>query len=70
MTKLYDTLMAMRYISATDVVQPPHSTQAIATATFQTFGYELEVIELMRSIPALHSDTVWGWQDQGTEIIP
>jgi hypothetical protein len=24
----------------------------------------------MRFIPALHSDTVWGWQNQGIEIMP
>jgi hypothetical protein len=70
MTELYDTLIAMHYISATDVVRPPHSPQVIARATFQRLGYEPEVIELMRLLPALHSDAAWGWQKRGTEILP
>lgn len=24
----------------------------------------------MRLLPALHSDAAWGWQEQGTEILP
>jgi hypothetical protein len=70
LNKLYAILIAMRYISASDVVQPPHTTEAISNETFQKLGYEPETIELMRLMPALHTEVAWGWNQKGTELIP
>jgi hypothetical protein len=70
LNKLYDTLITMRYISPHDVVQPPHTTEAISDDTFQSIGYDSEIIELMRLIPALRGEIAWGWGKQGTEILP
>jgi hypothetical protein len=70
LTRLYETLVLLRYISPNDVVQPPHSSSLISTATYSTAGYDSEVIELMRLVPALRNEIVWGYQQEGTEILP
>jgi hypothetical protein len=33
-------------------------------------GFDPEVIELMKSMPAIRSQVVWGWQWFGTEMMP
>jgi hypothetical protein len=68
--KLYDTLIAMRYIFPEDMVQPPHTTEAILNDTFQTLGYDTETVQLIRLMPFLRGDVAWGWQKNGTEILP
>jgi hypothetical protein len=70
LNKLYAILIAMRYISAHDVVQPPHSAEAISDSVFQPLGYEPETIKLMRLMPALSTEVAWGWDQAGTEILP
>jgi hypothetical protein len=60
----------MPYISAHDVVQPPHAAEAISCDIFQQLGYEPETIELMRLMPALRTELAWGWNQEGTEILP
>lgn len=70
LNKIYDTMTAMRYISPQDVAWPPHNAQAISNDTFQALGYEPESIELMRLMPALRTEAAWGWQKEGTEILP
>lgn len=70
LTKLYDLLILMRHISPSDVVRPPHDPTTIQAAVFTQLGYESEVIDLMRLLPALRTKVVWGYQSQGTEILP
>lgn len=70
LTKLFDILIAMRYISPVHVICPPHSAGSIATDTFHTLGFESEVIDLIKIIPALRSDVTWGWQQSGIELLP
>jgi hypothetical protein len=67
---IYNTLIAMRYISPSEVLQPPHSTESIPEATLQPLGYEPETIQLIRIIPLLRGDVAWGFQNDGTEILP
>jgi hypothetical protein len=70
LTKLLDLLVAMRYISSSDVIRPPHSHETIATLIFEKIGLSSEVVELIRLIPALRSDVVQGYQRSGVELIP
>ncbi|KAF3002421.1 hypothetical protein E8E13_003654 [Curvularia kusanoi] len=70
LNKLYDTLLAMRYLSPEEVLRPPHSSEAISDDTFQALGYESETIQLMRLIPHLRGNVAWGFQNEGTEILP
>jgi hypothetical protein len=70
MTKLLDLFVTMRYIAPTDVIRPPHSSDTIATTTFQNLGIDPEAIGLMRVMPAIHSQLVWRWQWFGIEMIP
>jgi hypothetical protein len=70
LNELYAILIAMRYISAHDVVQPPHTADAIPDEIFQPLGYEPETIELMRLMPVLRTEVAWGWNQEGTEILP
>ena len=67
---IYNTLIAMRYISPSEVLKPPHSTESIPEATLQPLGYEPETIQLIRLIPLLRGDVAWGFQNDGTEILP
>ncbi|KAI4612923.1 hypothetical protein J4E80_006978 [Alternaria sp. BMP 0032] len=70
LTKLLDLFVAMRYISPSDVIRPPHSSETVATSIFEKIGLDSEVIQLIRSIPALRSDIVESWQWFGVELIP
>jgi hypothetical protein len=68
--KLYNTLIAMRYISPEDVIKPPHTTEIILDDTFQTLGYESGTVQLIRLMPFLRGEVAWGWQKNRTEILP
>jgi hypothetical protein len=70
MTKIYDILTAMHYISASDVIRPPHSSDIVDTHKLQRLGFETEVIDLIRLLPQLRHEITWGYQRQGTEIFP
>lgn len=70
LSKLYDMLLAMRYLSPEEVLRPPHSSESISDDTFQPLGYEPEAIQLMRLIPHLRGHVAWGFQNDGTEILP
>jgi hypothetical protein len=70
LTKLLDLLVAMRYVSPSDVVRPPHSPETIATSILERIGLHPEVIELIKLIPAMRSDIVEGYQWFGVELIP
>jgi hypothetical protein len=67
---IYDTLIAMRYISPSELLTPPHSTETIPDDSFQPLGYEPVTLQLIRLIPVLRSDVAWGFQNDGTEILP
>jgi hypothetical protein len=61
----------MRYISVSDVIQPPHTAEAISDHTFQELlSYESETVQLMRLLPALRTEVAWGWNQEGVEILP
>lgn len=68
--KIYDVLLEMRYISKDDIVQPPQTTNAILDDTLQGLGYESEVIELIKLMPALRGEIAWGYRNDGTELTP
>ncbi|KAI4656221.1 hypothetical protein J4E93_000940 [Alternaria ventricosa] len=70
LTKLLDLFVAMRYISPSDVIRPPHSSETVATSIFEKIGLDSEVIGLIRSIPAMRSEIVEGWQWFGVELTP
>jgi hypothetical protein len=70
LTKLYDILIAMRYVSSSHVVRPPHSSDSIAISQLQALGLESEVIDLIKLLPALRSEVTWGYQNWGTELAP
>jgi hypothetical protein len=69
LNKLYGILISMRYITQSDIVQPPHTAEAISDDVRQ-LGHEPETIDLMRLMPALRTGITWGWNQQGTEILP
>jgi hypothetical protein len=68
--RLYNTLIAMHYISPEDVIKPPHTTEIILDDTFQTLGYESGTVQLIMLMPFLRGEVAWGWQKNGTEILP
>lgn len=70
LTKLYDTLVAMHYISASDVCRPPHTSPAIDVARLQGLGFDAEVIDLVQLLPGLRHEVTWGYQTQGTQLVP
>jgi hypothetical protein len=70
LTELYDIFIAMRYVFPGDVIRPPHSSRTIAIDTFRELDFEPEVIDLIKLIPALRSNVVWGWQWFGIELLP
>jgi hypothetical protein len=70
LTKLLDLFIAMRYISASDVIRPPHSPETIATSIFERIGLDSEVIELIKLIPAMRSEIVDGYNLFGVELLP
>ena len=70
MTKLLDLFISMRYISPSDVIRPPHSSETIATDIFQKIGLDSEVIDLIQLIPAMCSEIVEGYNWFGVELLP
>lgn len=70
MSKIYDTLIAMQYISASDVIRPPIDKQSLPFAQLQSLGYESEVLALVQQLPVLRSEIVWGFQEWGVELLP
>lgn len=68
--KIYDLLIAMRYVSAGDVIRPPVHSQYLAFPQLQALGYEPEVLDLIQHLPALRSEVTWGFQEWGTELLP
>jgi hypothetical protein len=70
LTRLLDLFIAMRYISASDVIRPPHSSETIATSIFEKIGLSSEVIELIKLIPAIRSEIVDGYNWFGVELLP
>ncbi|KAG9192649.1 hypothetical protein G6011_11383 [Alternaria panax] len=70
LTKLLDLFVAMRCVSPSDVIRPPHSSETVATSIFEKIGLDVDVIELIKLIPAMRSDIVEGYQWFGVELIP
>jgi hypothetical protein len=70
MSKIYDILIAMRYLSAGDVIRPPIDKQSLPFSQLQSLGYESEVLNLVQQLPALRSEVTWGFQDWGVELLP
>ncbi|KAJ4361010.1 uncharacterized protein N0V89_001579 [Didymosphaeria variabile] len=70
MSKIYDILIAMRYLSASDVIRPPIDNQSLPFSQLRSLGYESEVLGLVQQLPALRSEVVWGFQEWGVELLP
>ncbi|KAI4921666.1 hypothetical protein J4E90_000092 [Alternaria incomplexa] len=70
LTKLLDLFVTMRYISPSDIIRPPHSSETVATSIFEKIGLNSKVIQLIRLIPAMRSENVEGWQWFGVELTP
>jgi len=70
LTKLYDVLIAMRYISSSDVLRPPHSSQTVSVDMLQGLGLESEVINLVKLLPFTRPEVTWGYQEEGIELMP
>jgi hypothetical protein len=70
LSRLYDILIAMRYIFPKDVLSPPHTTETVSDGIFRALGFEAETIELIRLMPFLRSEVAWGWRKDGTELLP
>jgi hypothetical protein len=69
LTKLLDLFIAMRYISASNVIRPPYSPETIATSIFDRIGLDSEVIELIKVIPAMRSEIVKGYNLFSVELL-
>lgn len=70
MSKIYDTLIAMRYFSNGDVIRLPVNEQTLPFSQLQSLGYDSEVLDLIKVLPMLSSEIVWGFQDWGVELLP
>jgi hypothetical protein len=67
--KLFDLLVKLRYLAATDVSHPPHSPP-VDVAGMNALGFDPEVVALAALLPQLRSSVVWGWQEEGTALMP
>jgi hypothetical protein len=70
LTKLFDLFVTLRYLAATDVVHPPHVAPPVDTARMATLGFDPEAIALATLLPQLRNGVVWGWQEEGTALVP
>lgn len=67
--KLFDLLVTLRYLAATDVSHPPHSPP-VDVAGMNALGFDPEVVALADLLPQLRSSVVWGYQEEGTALMP
>ena len=67
--KIFDLLVTLRYFAATDVSHPPHSPP-VDVAGMNVLGFDPEVVALAVLLPQLRSSVVWGWQEEGTALMP
>ena len=56
--KLFDLLVTLRYLAATDVSHPPHSPP-VDVAGMNALGFDPEVVALADLLPQLRSSVVW-----------
>ncbi|KAH8205524.1 hypothetical protein TruAng_000230 [Truncatella angustata] len=70
LTRLFQLLIRMRYLSADDVPFPPHTSPAIDVPLLQKVGFDEDVIDLMQVLPALQPRVTWGWQMKATQTAP
>jgi hypothetical protein len=68
--KLYNTLTTTRYISAEDVVKPPHTAEVVLNDTFQKLDYGSVTFESIRLMLFLREEVACGWQKNGKAILP
>lgn len=71
-TTILDLLVQLHYVSPTDVLYSPHTmpNPIIDIVRMQRLGFDNEVIGLVQCLPWLRNEIVWGWQDEGVELIP
>ncbi|GIJ90568.1 hypothetical protein Asppvi_009525 [Aspergillus pseudoviridinutans] len=67
LTNLFTVFIKAHYITPTDVLHPPQDTDV---GLFQRLRFEPEVIDLVQLLPAIKSEAVWGYNNEGIEIIP
>lgn len=68
LTQIFDLWVKAQYISVTDIVTRPHHN--IDIPRLQRLGFDSEVVDLVHSLPALRNEAVWGYQEEGVELIP
>jgi hypothetical protein len=67
LTRLFALFIKAHYIAPTDVLYPP---QDVDVGRLQRLGFDAEVIDLVRVLPAIKNEAVWGYNDEGIEMIP
>jgi len=51
LTKLYDTLITLHYISPSSVLRPPYTNPPTRVAGLQKLGFDAEAISLVQLLP-------------------
>ncbi|RJE23862.1 hypothetical protein PHISCL_03774 [Aspergillus sclerotialis] len=69
LTQLLNLFAELRYIYQTDIHSPPHLAPQIDVPLLQRAGLEAEVIDLAQLLPALRNEVIWGYQEEGIEMI-
>jgi predicted transcriptional regulator len=67
LTHLFTLFVKAHYISSTDVLYPP---QDVDVGRFHRLGFEPEVIDLVQLLPVLRDEAIWGYNEEGVEMIP
>ncbi|GIJ85587.1 hypothetical protein Asppvi_004446 [Aspergillus pseudoviridinutans] len=67
LTHLFALFVKAHYISSTDVLYPP---QDVDVGRFHRLGFEPEVIDLVQLLPVLRDEAIWGYNEEGVEMIP
>jgi hypothetical protein len=67
LTRLFALFIKAHYIAPTDVLYPP---QDVDVGRLQRLGFDAEVIDLVQVLPAIKNEAVWGYNDEGIEMIP
>lgn len=70
LTKLFDLLVKMRYISSEHVSYLPHKSPPIDVDRLRRLGYDDDAIAAAQVMLQLRNEIVWGWQAEGVELAP
>lgn len=70
LTKLFELLVKMRYISQKHVSYPPHKSPPVDVERLRRLGFDDDAIAAAQVMPQLRHEIVWGWQAEGVELAP